>query len=260
MQYMREDRRAKQLAHLAAAQQRSQARLDAQRRRIDERFARVRQRITSTEDTPSDDQQRIIDAALELLDEVGLQELSLRKLAAKLDIQAPALYWYFKNKEDLTDYMAEAILKKEFVGTMQRQDDEPWQDWLVTACKRLRKAMLAYRDGGRVVTGAHFFPATTLLDFFEMALASLVSAGVSVERAGMIAVTAVHFTFGRVIEEQSMPSAAEIADINRLIIGRLQQSHPHVATYRQHQIETGMSMDDEFDDALRLIIHNSYTR
>ncbi len=46
-----------------------------------------------------------------VLDEEGLDDVTLRKIASKLGIQDPTLYWHFKNKSDLIDDMAEAILK-----------------------------------------------------------------------------------------------------------------------------------------------------
>lgn len=139
------------------------------------RFDRARQRIMADATDPSEDQQRIVAAALEVLDEVGLQELSLRKLAAKLDFKAPALYWHFKNKETLIDFMAEAILQSAFSDLQPRRQDEAWQDWLIMVCKRLRNVMREHRDGARVIAGAHLYPAVTLLKIFEVSM-DLVSA------------------------------------------------------------------------------------
>ena len=48
----------------------------------------------------------IVQAALRLLDDTGLEDLTLRKLAQALDIQAPTLYWHFKSKDALIDEMA----------------------------------------------------------------------------------------------------------------------------------------------------------
>jgi AcrR family transcriptional regulator len=52
------------------------------------------------------DRATVVRAALRLLDEVGLHGLSLRKVASELGVQAPALYWHFKNKQELLDEMA----------------------------------------------------------------------------------------------------------------------------------------------------------
>lgn len=52
----------------------------------------------------------VIKVALEILDNEGLDGITLRGLAAKLSVQAPALYRYFEDKQDIIDDMAQAIL------------------------------------------------------------------------------------------------------------------------------------------------------
>jgi TetR/AcrR family tetracycline transcriptional repressor len=51
------------------------------------------------------DRQGILDTALELLNEVGIDALSTRAIAQRLGVQQPALYWHFKNKRALLDAM-----------------------------------------------------------------------------------------------------------------------------------------------------------
>src|SRR5690625_6711762 len=72
--------------------------------------------------------EKIIQEALQLLNESGLEGVTLRKLASRLNVQAPALYWHFKNKKTLVNEMAEAILQTEFYDITERRADESWQD------------------------------------------------------------------------------------------------------------------------------------
>lgn len=195
--------------------------------------------------------ERIVDAALEVLDQEGIDGVSLRKLAKLLGVKAPAIYWHFKNKSMLVDFMAEAILRAELEELQPRQPDEAWQDWLMDVCKRLRKAMKAHRDGARVVAGAHPFPAVTLLKILELGLESLTSAGMDLRCADLINATAIHFTFGRVIEEQASPSLEEIEQLDLV---RLFEAHPLFAQSVQQTVEDAKAGYDEFEDSLRLII------
>jgi TetR/AcrR family tetracycline transcriptional repressor len=248
---MRDDKSTRQLARLEQAHRRSEERLEAQKRRIDDRFMRTRQRIMAGNDDPSDDQQRIIMAALELLDEVGLNELSLRKLAAKLDLKAPALYWHFKNKGVLIDYMAEAILQTEFKYVTPRPEEMPWQDWMVDISKSLRQAMHSRRDGARIVAGAHLYPAVTLLRIYEETQDSLISAGLEPRKADLIATTAIHLTFGRAIEEQSSPSPE---DISRADIKWIGKEFPRIGEGIKRTMNDKRHGYDEFEESLRLFI------
>src|SRR4051812_8864236 len=52
----------------------------------------------------------VVREALALLDEVGLEGLTMRRLAARLGVQNPALYWHFKNKQALLNLMAATLL------------------------------------------------------------------------------------------------------------------------------------------------------
>src|SRR5215510_15621992 len=47
------------------------------------------------------DQAQVVRAALALLDEVGLDELTMRRLAERLDVKAASLYRHVRNKEEL---------------------------------------------------------------------------------------------------------------------------------------------------------------
>ncbi|MFP3693803.1 TetR family transcriptional regulator, partial [Burkholderia sp. SIMBA_048] len=56
------------------------------------------------------DREAVVGTALELLNEVGVDGLTTRKLADRLGVQQPALYWHFRNKRALLDALAEAML------------------------------------------------------------------------------------------------------------------------------------------------------
>src|ERR1700760_3630975 len=53
--------------------------------------------------------ERIVAVALELLDEGGLDGLTLRRLADRLGIRAPTLYWHVRNKRELLDLLAAGV-------------------------------------------------------------------------------------------------------------------------------------------------------
>src|SRR5699024_5877029 len=99
--------------------------------------------------------ERIVAEALKLLDKNGLEGVTLRKLAKELNVQAPALYWHFKNKNALVKDMAETILEAECDDLHAKEHDDHGQDWLMDMFNRLRRALLSHTDGGRVVAGAH---------------------------------------------------------------------------------------------------------
>ncbi|MFD1676769.1 TetR family transcriptional regulator [Alicyclobacillus fodiniaquatilis] len=191
----------------------------------------------------------IVDEALKLLNESGIDRVSLRELAKRLGVKAPTLYWHVKNKAALINEMAERILQSEFHDLQARGSDEAWQTWLMDVFNRLRRAMRAYTDGGRVVAGAHL--SLSMSDVMETAIRSLLTAGVSLRESRLIALTAQHFTFGFVIEEQTPPDAEMSEDFD---MEQFAKDHPTMMAGIEEYFNAGHTADDLFNDGLKLII------
>lgn len=102
------------------------------------------------------DRDRIVRVALELLDEVGLDDLSMRRLAERLNVTAASLYWYVHDKSELLALLADAI-SAEIAFPDPRSS---WRSALESSALSLRKVTQAHRDAARVLattmpTGPH---------------------------------------------------------------------------------------------------------
>ncbi|MDE1996282.1 MAG: TetR/AcrR family transcriptional regulator C-terminal domain-containing protein [Rhizobiaceae bacterium] len=150
------------------------------------------------------DKAGIIDEALKLLNEVGIDALSTRLLADRLGVKQPALYWHFRSKRALLDAMNDEMLRR---GHPHRWlvKDEDWKDFLRDNARSFRRALLAYRDGARVHAGTEASPDD--LANPEAHIRMLVEAGASPELAIEILVSISRYVVGCVLEEQ-----ADVAD------------------------------------------------
>ena len=85
----------------------------------------------------------IVQAALDLLDEAGMDGLTVRALAARLGVQAPALYWHVRNKQALLDEMATQIWRQ--VGDVMAglPGDLPWREVMETYAATARRRSAA---------------------------------------------------------------------------------------------------------------------
>lgn len=148
------------------------------------------------------DRARIVDEALQLLNAVGLDALTTRALADRLGIRQPALYWHFRSKRALIEAMNAEILAR---GHSHRWPaaGEAWDDFLLDNAQSFRRALLAYRDGGRVHAGTE--ASSGDLANVEAHLRLLVGAGMSAEAAIELLVAIGRYSVGCVIEEQSEP-------------------------------------------------------
>ncbi|MFG3008137.1 TetR/AcrR family transcriptional regulator C-terminal domain-containing protein [Streptomyces calvus] len=156
----------------------------------------------STERRAPLDRRRVADTALTLLNETGLDGLTLRAIARELDVKAPALYWHFKDKQALLDEMATEMYRRMTAGTTLDPADT-WQERLLKANRGLRTALLAYRDGAKVFSGSRF-TGIEHAEQMEDSLRLLTAAGFTLAQAARALNTTYLYTLGFVTEEQGV--------------------------------------------------------
>jgi AcrR family transcriptional regulator len=117
---------------------------------------------------------QIVREALSLLDDVGFDGLTTRRLAERLGIQSPSLYNHVRDKQELLTLMANAICR----DVSPPPADAPWRSQLEAIGHDYRRVLLHHRDAARILL-------TTLplgpdrLQLIERVLAVLRSAGFS---------------------------------------------------------------------------------
>jgi TetR/AcrR family transcriptional regulator, tetracycline repressor protein len=141
--------------------------------------------------------------ALNLLNEVGLEELTLRRLGAALEVRAGATYWHFKSKEELLDEMATLLLADAAPGLLPTRKQADWKVWVAAFGEGLRKALLRYRDGARMVTGTKLTNAE-YMKTAEAIGAQLLKAGFTLRQSVVLLSTVYNYTLSFVIEEQAV--------------------------------------------------------
>jgi AcrR family transcriptional regulator len=157
--------------------------------------------------SPKLDKKQVAETALRLLNEVGLEGLSLRAIAKELDVQAPALYWHFKNKQDLLDEMATEMVRRMAADWARLppagEEGADWQELLRARMRGMREHLLRYRDGAKVYSGTRFTDLS-YAEPMEAHLRMLTAAGFTPAGAARAWLTAYSYTIGYVIEEQAM--------------------------------------------------------
>lgn len=187
------------------------------------------------------DRAQIVDEALKLLNEVGIDALSTRMLAERLNVRQPALYWHFKSKRALVEAMAEEIMVRGHTHKWPASADD-WREFMLDNARNFRRTLLSYRDGGRVHAGTEANPQD--LANVEAHIAILIDAGMEAEFAMELLVAIDRYTVGCVIEEQAEPppeqekldSAAVDFPLTRRAIAHY-RNHGHEAFF-----EAGLEM------------------
>ncbi len=84
---------------------------------------------------PPLDETRVLDAAFNVLESHGFEGLTIRRIADVLGVKNPALYWHFRNKQDIVNGMAGRLLDRMVEATGPEPAD--WRGWLRRGGSRL---------------------------------------------------------------------------------------------------------------------------
>jgi len=156
----------------------------------------------------------VIHTAIQLLQEVGLDGLTLRRLATELGISAPTLYWHVKDKRELLDLMSEAMVRVAREKMPPFPQGLPWDEEIAEGMRRQYEAIIAWRDGARVVAGNR--PTEAALPQIERFLKKWVEAGFPPNEALAYTLTFGDFITGCALEHQ--------AEIERIRLQPIDQS------------------------------------
>ncbi|MEU8664353.1 TetR/AcrR family transcriptional regulator [Actinoplanes philippinensis] len=144
----------------------------------------------------------VADRALRLADEEGLDAVTVRRLAKELGVTPMALYWHFKNKEELLLGMVDHVLTD---VRADRNTDDPWQ-------KRLRRVVETVvgvmREHPSLPTLLHAVDKTQTESFNRATndtLALLSDAGFTVEEGYWVAMHLLNGCIGAVSGQPACP-------------------------------------------------------
>lgn len=143
----------------------------------------------------------MIDTAVALLDEVGLDGLTTRALAQRLGVRPGALYWHVASKQALLDAVADRIAA-ELVS--EEPPDGTWRERLIAYAQRLRQVMLHHRDGARLISAGPLSLSRHALAFADQVMGVLRSGGASLPTAAYGADTTFSYVTGFALQEQAM--------------------------------------------------------
>ncbi len=151
--------------------------------------------------------QDIARSGLKLLNEAGLNGLTLRLIAADLGVKAPALYWHLKNKQELLDEMATQMYRDSAEDRLPPAGLGEW-DAVAHSARALRRMMLSYRDGGKVFAGTYLGDTGSVP---PSPLRRSIDAGLDGRRAAQALFTVYSYVVGFTIEEQAVyPKPGEL--------------------------------------------------
>jgi len=198
--------------------------------------------------------ERVLGAAVALADEGGVEELSMRKLAKKLGVEAMSLYNHIASKDRLLDGMVDVVFS-------EIEPPSPGADWKQEMRKRAistRSALNRHRWAVGLME-ARPDPGEANLRLHEAVLACLRAAGLSYEAAIHAYSVQDAYIYGFALQERALAletSEEWVEAAERTL--RDQQAaldaYPHIADIQHHLAAHGFSHEEEFLFGLDLIL------
>jgi AcrR family transcriptional regulator len=196
--------------------------------------------------------QQVLDAALDLVDRVGADGLSMRRLGAALGVEAMTVYHYLPSKDALLDGIVERVMAEAEAGLT----DGPWDQALTAYARSLRAVLLRHPGAARLVATR---PAVTpdTLRAAEHGLALLCGAGFPLGRALDTLNALTLFTVAHAASEAGTAAlnAAAAAGSRDYVAGLDEREFPLLAGAARDR--AGTDDGDRFDFAVAAFIRGA---
>jgi AcrR family transcriptional regulator len=140
----------------------------------------------------------VAERALALADTIGLEALTIRKLATDLGVTPMALYWHFRSKDDLLVGVADRIWSEVDITA---DPSAPWLDQLRAMFTSLLSVLRAHPAGTQLLVRSEKLHSEAALNTTEAALELLRGAGFSPQEASAIARSAMWTALTLVMSE-----------------------------------------------------------
>jgi AcrR family transcriptional regulator len=197
--------------------------------------------------------ERVLQAAVALADDSGIESLTMRKLGQALGVEAMSLYYHVANKEALLDGMVDLVFAEiEFPAS--------GADWKTAMRQRAVSARAALRRHPWAVAlmESRRTPGPANLRHHDAVIGCLRRAGFPVALTAHAYSLLDAYVYGFALQEASLPfdtpeETTELAQ--EIMAGFPADAYPHLTDLAvQHVLRPGYDYGDEFEFGLDLIL------
>lgn len=194
---------------------------------------------------------RVVRAAIELVDEAGMEALSMRTLGGRLGVRAMALYNHVENKDDLLDGMVDVVY-----GEIDLPTGPDWRAAMRARAISARQ-VLARHPWAIALMESRTAPGPANLRHHDTVLGVLRDAGFSIQAATFAYGLLDSYIYGFALQEASLPfgTPEELAALSESIVRLMPaDEYPHMREAAIQLPASGFSFVDQFEDGLDLIL------
>ena len=189
---------------------------------------------------------RVLNAAVDLADRIGVDALTIRRLAAALGVKPMALYHHVAGKDDILDGMVDLV----FAEIDVPPTDEGWRAAIETRCGSMRE-VLGRHPWAVTLLDSRTSPGPATLRHHEAVLACLRGAGFSLALTAHAVATLDAFVYGFAVQEASLPFSGpdELEQVAGAVLADIAADElPHFVEFAtRHALAPGYSFGASFD-------------
>jgi AcrR family transcriptional regulator len=200
----------------------------------------------------------VVERALALADAEGPEALTIRRLADQLGVTPMAIYWHFKNKDQLVTAVADHVMSE---VTPDRDPDAPWHEQLRSMVDALVRVVRAHPSGPVLLVSAHKEEVEAFNRATDVALGLLCGAGFTLEEGYQVASYLLMSAIGLVEREpgripgMSPEEAAECMRRNRLGLQALPAGqYPRLVEYASMAGSGSRGLEDYYAFGVDLML------
>ncbi len=194
---------------------------------------------------------RVLDGAIALADEIGIEAFTIRKLADALDTKPMTIYHHIPNKEAIIDGMIDRV----FAEIDRPPTDLEWQPAIRHRCISARAA-LARHPWAAPLMESRLNPGPETLGHHDAVLGCLLAGGLSMTLAGHAYALIDSYVYGFALQEAGLPATGgvEMHELATAMAVHL-EPYPDLARFTvDHVLKPGYDFKAEFAFGLDLIL------
>ncbi|MDX0405149.1 TetR family transcriptional regulator [Sinorhizobium medicae] len=189
---------------------------------------------------PSLSLDRIVAAAVELLDTRGVDGLKMRQLADRLGAGAMSLYWHVENKEMVFDLALDSVLA--YRGPPQKAESRDWRGEVFHTLEDWRASMLRHPWSASLLPRRALGP--NILSRLELLSNTLSRAGVADADLNAAIWSLWNYVIGATVTRASFVLSDEDRSVAQQRLTGLGEHYPTIERSR-------LLLDDDWDGAFR---------
>ena len=197
--------------------------------------------------------ERVIDGAVRLADRIGVDALTIRKIAEEIDVKPMTIYHHVPNKEAIIDGMVDAV----FAEVDLPPTDVEWREAMTRRCRSMR-AVLADHPWASPLMEKRTSPGPATLTHHDAVLGCLRRAGFSLQLTAHAYALIDAFLYGFALQEATLPATGgeEMAELAGSLIEQMPADlYPHLTEFtHEHVLKPGYDFGNSFEAGLNLIL------